>query len=139
MHYLCRENKGAEQLRSSAFVFTYAKSRFSYDVAHVLFQISTLFYIRQLDSDISQTLQEACLANFTGNLELFQYSTLVVCPQPNLMTVQSVTVFTDVDYLCPPMKQIVTNQDGVTLCGKGKDKLMSLVSKKPVPDKVCIL
>ena len=125
------------------FVFAYAKGRFSHDAAHFLFQISTLFYIRQLDPDIDMTLQEACLTNFTGNLDLFQYSTLVVCPQPNPMTVQSVTVFSDVDYLCPPMKQIVTSQNGDFLCGKGKRKpekikrLFFQVCKQGVTNRDC--
>ena len=33
LYYLCGENKGAAQL--CAFVFAYAKSRFSHDVAHL--------------------------------------------------------------------------------------------------------
>ena len=39
LYYPCRENKGADQLRGSklicAFVFTYAKSRFSHDAAYI--------------------------------------------------------------------------------------------------------
>ena len=34
MYYLCSENKGANQL-ICAFVFAYAGSRFSYDMAHL--------------------------------------------------------------------------------------------------------
>ena len=43
LYYLCCENKGADQLRSSsaqlicAFIFAYAKSRFSHDSAHIVF------------------------------------------------------------------------------------------------------
>ena len=34
LHYLCSENKGADQL-CGYFVFAYAKSRFSHDAAHI--------------------------------------------------------------------------------------------------------
>ena len=41
MYYLCSENKGADQLCGyakliCAFVFAYAKSRFSHDAAHTI-------------------------------------------------------------------------------------------------------
>ena len=104
-----------------------------------MFQIRTLFYIRQLDSDIDKTLQEACLRNFNNVSELFQYSNLVVCPGLNSMSVKSVTVLENVDYLCPPTKQIVTSQDGDVLCGKNNMancvflylKYLNLVTRKP--------
>ena len=40
MYYLCSENKGADQLQSliCIFVFAYAKSRFSFDAAHLILQ-----------------------------------------------------------------------------------------------------
>ena len=34
LYYPCSANKGADQLR--AFVFAYAKSQFSHDVAHIM-------------------------------------------------------------------------------------------------------
>ena len=38
MHYLCGENKGADQLRARicVFVFAYAKSRFSHNAAQIV-------------------------------------------------------------------------------------------------------
>ena len=46
--YLCSENKGADQLHGyfCTFVFTYAKSRFSYDVV----QLVLTFWIHVLES-----------------------------------------------------------------------------------------
>ena len=36
LHYLCSKNKSADQLHCNhAFVFAYAKSRFSHDAAHI--------------------------------------------------------------------------------------------------------
>ena len=35
LHYLCSEIKGADQLPNCAFVCIYAKSRFSYEFAHL--------------------------------------------------------------------------------------------------------
>ena len=41
LYFLCRENKGADQLHGTAklicvFVFAYVKSRFSYDATHII-------------------------------------------------------------------------------------------------------
>ena len=42
MYYLCSENKGAVTAQLiCAFVFAYAKSRFSHDVAQLMFCLNT--------------------------------------------------------------------------------------------------
>ena len=48
LYYLCNENKEADQMRCSAFVFAYAKSSFSHDVAQLLITIYSPYLVDSL-------------------------------------------------------------------------------------------
>ena len=69
---------------------------------------------------MDKTLQERCVANFTDQLDIFQYPSPVLCPsvtELNSMDVVSVTTLDDMDYLCLPSEQKISSQAGEVLCG----------------------
>ena len=69
---------------------------------------------------MDKTLQERCVANFTDQLDIFQYPSPVLCPsvtELNSMGVVSVTTWDDMDYLCLPSEQKISSEAGEVLCG----------------------
>ena len=68
LYCLCSGNKGADQLhgyRAAAFVFAYAKIRFSHDVAQIIVQsclCTSSHLIPQLCIDVNRKLQWCCIS-----------------------------------------------------------------------------
>ena len=76
MYYLCSENKGADQPRSSQklicfFVFAYAKRLFSHDAAHTSMLAKYMFFTDSVGKHLTDSVAKHIAESVYRNIQLF--------------------------------------------------------------------